>query len=194
LSYSLRYRTDKDKNKFNNYLIDDKINIKEKNVEDNTIEVYLTIPTVKDNKTSKVISADYYLKIYNHSKNDLLINNTISIIDNLEPYQIIEFTTNAATYNQKIQIPNDNNEYYILVNAITSDRELLSYDSLMIKEGESKEESKGKFAELLKWYWILLIVLGALLLILIIFLIVRCVRKKKRNNIQVVETMIPLCI
>jgi len=30
-----------------------------------------------------------------------------------------------------------------------------------------------KFADLLKWYWILLIVLGALLLILIIFLIVR---------------------
>ena len=181
LSYSLRYRTDKEKNKFKNYLIEDEIKIKEEKKGDDTIDISLSIPTIKDNQTLNVILADYYIKIYKYSENDLLINKTISIIDNLEPYKIIEFATNSTSYTHKIQIPNDKNKYYLLVNAITSDRELLSYNSLMINE-----ESSGG----LKWYWILLIILGVLLLIVAIILIVRCLKKKKKNEVE--ETMIPM--
>ena len=181
LSYSLRYRTDKEKNKFKNYLIEDEIKIKEEKKGDDTIDISLSIPTIKDNQTLNVILADYYIKIYKYSENDLLINKTISIIDNLDPYKIIEFATNSTSYTHKIQIPNDKNKYYLLVNAITSDRELLSYNSLMINE-----ESSGG----LKWYWILLIILGVLLLIVAIILIVRCLKKKKKNEVE--ETMIPM--
>ena len=194
LSYSLRYRTDKEKNKFKNYLIEDKIKIQEKKQINNTIDISLTIPAVKDSLTSKVISADYYLKIYKHSEKDLLINNTISIIDNLDPYQIIEFTTNASIYTQKIQIPKDNNKYYILVNAITSDRELLSYNSLILNQEEESKESTPESSGGIKWYWILLIVLVALILIIVIILIVRCCKRRVKNRIEIDETMIPLSI
>ena len=143
-------------------------------------------------ETLSTISADYYLKIYNYSEKDLIINNTISIIDNLEPYKIIEFTTNDKIYNYTIEIPDDNNKYYIVVNVITKERELLSYNSLIIEKDKEKEgEEKTKGFPL--WALILIIILAILILIIIIWLIVRAVKKK--NNVQIEnlgESMIPL--
>ena len=79
------------------------------------------------------------------------------------------------------------------VNAITNERELLSYNSFIIdinkeKDGGQKEESKGG----LKWYYILLIILAILIFLLIIILSVRYAMKKRENKIEVVEQMIPL--
>ena len=165
-----------------------------KETKDNNIRnISLSIPIIKDNETSKIISAEYYLKIYQFSDKDLFINNTISIIDNLDPYKIIEFTTNETEYNNTITVPNDKNKYYMRVNAITNERELLSYNSFIIdinneKDGGQKEESKGG----LEWYYILLIILAILILLVIIIFSIRYAMKKRENKIEVVEQMIPL--
>ena len=191
LSYSFRYNTNKE-NKFKNYIIDGDIKIIQQNKNNNNRNISLSIPMILDNETLSTISADYYLKIYNYSEKDLIINNTISIIDNLEPYKIIEFTTNDKIYNYTIEIPDDNNKYYIVVNVITKERELLSYNSLIIEKDKEKEgEEKTKGFPL--WALILIIILAILILIIIIWLIVRAVKKK--NNVQIEnlgESMIPL--
>ena len=193
MSYSLRYRTDKEKNKFKKYIKNGDIKIIKETKDNNIRNISLSIPIIKDNETSKVISAEYYLKIYKFSDKDLFINNTISIIDNLDPYKIIEFTTNETEYNNTITIPNDKNKYYITVNAITNERELLSYNSFVIdinkeKDEGQKEESKGG----LEWYYILLIILAILILLVIIIFSIRYAMKKRENKIEDTEQMIPL--
>lgn len=202
MCYTLRYRTDKE-NKFKNYVTDGDIKLNEQKKENNMRNITLSIPTLKDNATSEIIMAEYYLKIYKYSENDLLINNTISIVDNLDPYQIIEFTINNTVYNHTITIPNDNNKYYIIINAITNERELLSYNAFIIdgeenkqnedgKEKEKQEEKKNK--EGLKWYWILIIILAVLILIVAILLVVRYILKNRKNQVEDEGQMIPLTV
>ena len=84
----------------------------------------------------------------------------------------------------------------MLVNAITNERELLSYSSFVIdveqengsgQKPDEKEEAKG-----LKWYWILLIILAVLILIIIILLVVRCFLKNRKNEVEDEGPMVPL--
>ena len=189
LSYSLRYRTDK-ANNFINYIKNDSVKIIETKKENNMKKVSLAIPPLKNNATSEIISAEYYLKIYKYSENDLSIKNTISIIDNLEPYQIIELIINSGNYNQTIEIPDDNNNYYITINAITKDRELLSYNSLCI-EAEKKEEEKEKEGEKEPeknefpiWAIIVIIIAAVIILLVIGFFIYRYYKKQHQDNIE----------
>ena len=202
MSYTLRYRTNKE-NKFKNYVTDGEIKLIEQKKENNMRNITLSIPTLKDNSTSEIIMAEYYLKIYKHSENDLLINNTISIVDNLDPYQIIEFTINNTVYNHTITIPNDFNKYYIIINAITNERELMSYNAFIIDGEESKENEDGKEKEKqeekkdkegLKWYWILIIILAVLILIVAILLVVRYILKNRKNQVEDEGQMIPLTV
>ena len=158
----------------------------------------ISIRCKKEGYTFFFFLADYYLKIYKLSEKDLSIKNTISIIDNLKLYHIFEFTTNAASYTHTIQIPKNYSQYYIFVNAITSDRELLSYN-LLFKYGEKKEETPDEKKDKeennflgLKWYWIVLIAVGALILIIIIILICICIKKRKGNIIESENNMIQL--
>ena len=187
LSYSLRYRTDKE-NKFINYIINDNIKIIETKKENNMRKISLSIPPLKNNETSEIISADYFLKIFKYSENDLSIKNTISIIDNLEPYQIIELIINSDNYNQTIEIPDNNNKYYIIINAITKDRELLSYNSFFIepeKKQEEKEENEPEKSGFPVWAIILIIIAVILILLIIGYLIYRYYKKQKQNDIEV---------
>ena len=197
LSYSLRYRTDKE-NKFKNYIIKRDINVTEKDTDkvNNKTKISLSIPSLRDNSTSEIISAQYYLKVYNYSNNSILINNTISLVDNLEPYKVIEFTNKNEDYVQKLELPNNNKKYFILVDAITEDRELLSYNSVVVNVGEEKDDGKGsdekpdggddtsKNGGLPVWALVLIIILSVLLLIAIAFIIVRCIMRKRGNVIE----------
>ena len=192
LSYSLRYRTDKENN-FKNYKTKGNINLVKKETDrvNNKTNITLSIPAIKDNSTSEIISAQYYLKVYNYSSKNILINNTISLVDNLEPYKVIEFTNKNEDYEQKLELPNNNEKYFILVDAITDDRELLSYNSIIVEiekgkddGGKSDDVQPEKSGGLPVWALVLIIILSVLLLIAIAFIIVRCIMKKRGNVVE----------
>ena len=113
-------------------------------------------------------------------------------MDNLEPYEVIEFTNKNDDYLKKLELSNNNEKYFILVDAITYDRELLSYDSIVVDiekgkdDGSAKSDDveKEKNGELPVWVLILIISILALLLIAIIFTIIRCILRKKGNVIE----------
>jgi hypothetical protein len=192
LSYSLRYRTDKENN-FKNYKTKGNINLVKKETDkvNNKTNITLSIPAIKDNSTSEIISAQYYLKVYNYTSKNILINNTISLVDNLEPYKVIEFTNKNEDYEQKLELPNNNEKYFILVDAITDDRELLSYNSIVVDiekgkddGGKSDDVQPEKSGGLPVWALVLIIILSVLLLIAIAFIIVRCIMKKRGNVVE----------
>ena len=197
LSYSLRYRTDKENN-FKNYVTKEDIKIidQKSEKENNKTKLSLSIPSIKDKTTPDTISAQYYLKVYNYSNKDIFVNGTISLVDKLEPYKIIEFKGKNDTYNQNLELSNDNNKYFLVVNAITDERELLSYNSVLIdlekgdetdKPSDTTEpsgEKSTKSSGLPGWALALIIVLGVLLLLAIAFIIFRYVSKKKGNVIE----------
>jgi hypothetical protein len=192
LSYSLRYRTDKENN-FKNYKTKGNINLVKKETDkvNNKTNITLSIPAIKDNSTSEIISAQYYLKVYNYTSKNILINNTISLVDNLEPYKVIEFTNKNEDYEQKLELPNNNEKYFILVDAITDDRELLSYNSIIVDiekgkddGGKSDDVQPEKSGGLPVWALVLIIILSVLLLIAIAFIIVRCIMKKRGNVVE----------
>jgi hypothetical protein len=206
LSYSLRYRTNKENN-FKNYKTNGDIKITEQKTDkqNNKTKLSISIPPIIDNSTSETISAQYYLKIYNYSNKNMVINGTISLVDNLEPYKIIKFNGKDNVYNQNIELPNDNEKYFLLVNAITEERELLSYNSVLVEiekeegsdtdtdtdtdshtDSHSDSDSKGenKSNGLPGWALALIIVLGVLLLLALGFIIFRCVMKRKGNVVE----------
>ena len=193
----MRYRTDKENN-FKNYVTKEDIKIIEQKSEkeNNKTKISLSIPSIKDKTTPDTISAQYYLKVYNYSNKDIFVNGTISLVDKLEPYKIIEFKGKNDTYNQNLELSNDNNKYFLVVNAITDERELLSYNSVLIdiekgdetdKPSDTTEpsgEKSTKSSGLPGWALALIIVLGVLLLLAIAFIIFRYVSKKKGNVIE----------
>ena len=195
LSYTLRYRTDKENN-FINYITNKNIKIIEITKQNNTRKVNISIPALKNNKTSEINSRQYYLKIYKHQAKNLFIYNTISIIDNLEPEQIIEFIINEDYYNQIIDIPADRNKYNIVVKVKTKDKELLGYNSTIIEnenneEGneERKEGGGGKKDERTKkdeglptWGVSFIVIISIAVSLVIIFFIARFFRKKKKKK------------
>ena len=100
-------------------------------------------------------------------------------------------------------MPNDNEKYFLLVNAITEERELLSYNSVLVEiekeegsdtdtdtdshtDSHSDSDSKGenKPNGLPGWALALIIVLGVLLLLALGFIIFRCVMKRKGNVVE----------
>ena len=106
----------------------------------------------------------------------------------MEPYKIIEFNGKDEIYNKSIELPNDNEKYFLLVNAITDDRELLSYNSLIVKiekeqppdtDKESDSDSGSKWDNqsggLPKLALALIIILAVLLALAIGFIFFRCV-------------------
>ena len=191
LSYTLRYRTDEGKKIFRNYKINGTTEIKV-DKKDKIKKIELIIPSIQDSDTFEFISANYYLKIYKHSKNDLLINNTISVVDRIEPYKSYEFKIDNISINKYIEIPNDSNEYYITITAVTSEKELLSYESFLIdKEKSRKEDNDDDDDDNNTLLWILIVILGLLVLIAIIF-VIRCICKRRKNKNKIEESTIPI--
>jgi len=182
LSYTLRYRTDEGKKIFKNYKLNGTTEIKV-NKENKIKKVELTIPSIQDSDTMEIISANYYLKLYKQSKNDLFINNTISVVDGIEPYKSYEFKMNETSIKKNIEIPNDSNVYYVSITAVTSDKELLSYNSFLIDE-------KNKLSNNIL-FWILIGILILLLLIAII-IVLHCICKKRKNKNVIEDSKIPI--
>ena len=183
LSYTLRYRTDEGKKVFKNYKIEGTTIVKAEIIDkDNIINATVTIPSIQDNDTLEFISSTiYYLKIYKFSENDLLINNTISIVDGIKPYKTYEFKINESQVNKNIEIPHDDNKYYISISAITSDKELLSYKSFYIDVKKDEDDNK---------IWIIiLIILLVLILIILLAIIIHCLLKKRKNQIEDINKM-----
>ena len=170
LSYTLRYRTDEGKTLFKNYKINGIVGVKEEK-KDKKNNFILNIPSIQNSDTSENIPAHYYLKIYKKLDNVLFINNTISVIDGVKPYKSYEFSIKEQSIEKTIEIPDDSDEYYAVITAITPDKELLCYNSFMINE-------KTRI-----WIIILIIILVILLLIAL-FIIIRCLLRKRRNNIE----------
>ena len=112
-------------------------------------------------------------------------------MDNLEPYEVIEFTNKNDDYLKKLELSNNNEKYFILVDAITYDRELLSYNSIVVDIEKGKDDcgknddvEPEKNGGLPAWVLILIISVLALLLIAIVFTIIRCILRKKGNVIE----------
>ena len=189
LSYTLRYRTDEGKTIFRNYKINGTTEIKVEK-KDKIKKIELTIPSIQDSNTFEFISANYYLKIYKHSKTDLLINNTISVVDGIEPYKSYEFKIDEVSIKKDIEVPNDSNKYYIAITAVTSDKELLSYESFIIDIEKNKEDKKDDDDDnTLLW---ILILIGSLLFLLVVILLIRCICKRRKNKNRIEENKIPI--
>ena len=182
LSYMIRYRTDEGKKVFKNYdtfkNTNGTLEIKEqKNDKVNNIEI--TIPSIQDSETSQQVPATYYLNIYKYNKEDILMHNSISIVDSSELYKSYEFKFEGDFYKKNIEIPMDGN-YYITLKAITPDKEFLSYKSLLIKNSNEDEENDSVLAI----YLIIFIVLIGVILLIIIFISIRscCIKKRIKND------------
>ena len=183
LSYTLRYRTDEGKIKFKNYKLNGTVELVVKK-KDNNKYLDISIPRIQDSNTLEFISANYYLKVYKYNEKDIIINNTISILDGIEPYKIYEFNINEEFYKKNIEIPNDDNKYYATITAVTSDKELLSYTSFAKKEKEEEEDDDDDN----DWIIIVIIII-AILLIIFIILLIHCLLKKRRNKVEEESSM-----
>ena len=174
LSYTLRYRTDEGKKVFRNYKLNGKTEINTQK-KDKIKNIILSIPAIQDSETLEFISAIYYIKIYKQSGNDLLINNTISIINGIEPYKTYEEKINEESIKKNIEVPNDKNKYYIVITAVTSDKELLSFNSIFVDE--KNDENK-------KWWIIILIIILVIILLIVLIIVIHCILRKRKNKIE----------
>ena len=175
LSYTLRYRTDEGKKVFRNYKLNGKTEINTQK-KDKIKNIILSIPAIQDSETLEFISAIYYIKIYKQSGNDLLINNTISIINGIEPYKTYEEKINEESIKKNIEVPNDKNKYYIVITAVTSDKELLSFNSIFVEE---KNDEKNN-----KWWIIILIIILVIILLIVLIIVIHCILRKRKNKIE----------
>ena len=178
LSYTLRYRTDGGKKEFNDYKTiantNGELEIKIQN-NDKFKNVEITIPSIQNSKTLQKVNSTYYLKIYKYDINDTIINNTISIIDGIEPYKTYKFKFDGPYYNKSIGIPSEN-LYYISLTTITPDKELLGYKSFLI-DIDNKDDNKSKG-------WIIFIIIISVILFLVIFVLIIYFTLLKRKNID----------
>ena len=175
LSYTLRYRTDEGKKVFRNYKLNGKTEINTQK-KDKIKNIILSIPAIQDSETLEFISAIYYIKIYKQSGNDLLINNTISIINGIEPYKTYEEKINEESIKKNIEVPNDKNKYYIVITAVTYDKELLSFNSIFVEE---KNDEKNN-----KWWIIILIIILVIILLIVLIIVIHCLLRKRKNKIE----------
>jgi len=162
LSYTLRYRADGGKKVFNNYKTIDKTNGELKKIKDQNDgkfkNIEISIPTIQFSQTLLKVNSIYYLKIYKNDQKDI-INNTISIVDGIEPYKTDEFKFDGEYYNKSIKIPCENS-YYITLTTITPDKELLAYKSFLIDK-DNKDNNDNK-----SYGWIIFIIIIVILVII----------------------------
>ena len=204
ISYTLRYRTSDKENSFKNYIQNKNVEIKEIKEESNITldhrKIEIMIPSIKDSENNESISANYYMKIYERQDENEYIGGTISINENINPYKEYELNIKDDNYSTVIEIPNDKKDYYIKLNAITKDNELLSYDKpILIKyEGKPDEDTTdgnhdtpscsdceaddGKNTTLI----IIIIVISVICLILIL-MVVHLALKMRKNKIEDVD-------
>jgi hypothetical protein len=204
ISYTLRYRTSDKENSFKNYIQNENVEIKEIKEESNITldyrKIEIMIPSIKDSENNESISANYYMKIYERQDENEYIGGTISINENINPYKEYELNIKDDNYSTVIEIPNDKKDYYIKLNAITKDNELLSYDKpILIKyEGKPDEDTTdgnhdipscsdcetddGKNTTLI----IVIIVISVICLILIL-MVVHLALKMRKNKIEDVD-------
>jgi hypothetical protein len=178
LSYTLRYRTDGGKEKFNNYktIAETKGELKKiKDQNDSKFRnVEISIPTIQNLLTLQKVNSIYYLKVYKYDEKDLMISNTISIVDGIEPNKTYEFKFDGENYNKSIQIPLEN-LYYISLTTITPDKELLAYKSFLIdKDNTDYKDDKNNG-------WIIFIVIICVILFVVILVLSIHFIKRKRS-------------
>ena len=186
LSYTLRYRTDGGKKEFNDYKTiantNGELEIKIQN-NDKFKNVEITIPSIQNSKNLQKVNSTYYLKIYKNDENEIMIDNTISIVDGIEPCKTYEFKFDGEKYNKSIEIPSENS-YYITVTAITPDKELLAYKSFLIDKDYMKDKKDNKSN-----FWIIFGIIISLILILGVFVFIynHYKRKKSINNDELMQ-------
>ena len=172
----------------------------ESNITLDSRKIEIMIPSIKDSENNESISANYYMKIYERQDENEYIGGTISINENINPYKEYELNIKDDNYSTVIEIPNDKKDYYIKLNAITKDNELLSYDKpILIKyEGKPDEDTTdgnhdtpscsdceaddGKNTTLI----IIIIVISVICLILIL-MVVHLALKMRKNKIEDVD-------
>ena len=185
--YSFKYKTDKGNDKFKNYTtFDDKEGIFENNItlEENKINIHLKFPSIKDKETSKIVKAKYYVKIYKYNESEIIVNNTISVIDTISPIVSYEyyFEDLKDYYEKDLALSNTNNSYnyYVTLNAIIiDDNEFIGYKSFIINS--KRDEKNSNKTNILKWWNYLVIILLSILIITMIILIILHLKKNKKD-------------
>ena len=134
--------------------------------------------SIIDKETSIKVDTKYYLKIYKHDQNEIVINNTISVVDNISPVLSFEYNFEVLKdfYEKELEIENvknDENYYATLTAIVVDDDEFVAYKSFSFKKIEKdKEKSKSKF-------WIVFIII---IIVLIIVGVLICIYFKKNKN------------
>ena len=186
LSYTLRYRTDEGTKIFNNYKTIDKTNgelkIKIQN-NDRSKNFEISIPSIQQSQTLEKVNSTYYLKIYKYDKNDTIINNTISIVDGIEPNITYKFKFDGIYYNKNIEIPKEN-LYYITLTAITPDKELLAYKSYFLIDIDDIDDYKSN-----GWAIFIIIIIVILFLVILAFIIYFILNKRKSIDVNQLPLM-----
>ena len=179
--FSFKYRNDEGIKIFKNFSVFDKkdglISNKWKK-EKNKINLYFKFPSIIEKENLNKVNAKYYLKIYKYNKNQILVNNTICVIDNVEPIFSYEYNFEVMKdyYEKELEIENYKNEdnYYATLTAIViDDDEFVSYKSFIFKE--IKKNGKKKT------FWIVFIVV-IIILIIIGVLIFLYYKKYMKND------------
>lgn len=177
--YSFKYKSS---DNFKNYdVLDNKEGLIENEWEKDKNKLILNFkfPSIIDKETSNKVNAKYYLKIYKHDQNEIIINNTISVVDNILPIVSYEYNFEVLKdyYEKELEIENFKNgdNYYATLTAIVvDDDEFVAYKSFSFKEIE-KEKEKKKSSK----FWIIFIIIFVVLIIVGVFI---CIYFKKIKN------------
>ena len=198
--YSFKYKINKENDKFKNYTtFDDKEGIFENNItlEENKINIHLKFPSIKDKETSKIVKAKYYVKIYKYNESEIIVNNTISVIDTISPIVSYEyyFEDLKDYYEKDLALSNTNNSYnyYVTLSAIIiDDNEFIGYKSFIINS--KRDEKNGNKTNILKWWNYLVIILLSILIITMIILIILHLKKNKKylKNNENINVLSPI--
>ena len=95
--------------------------------------------SIIDKETSIKVDTKYYLKIYKHDQNEIVINNTISVVDNISPVLSFEYNFEVLKdfYEKELEIENvknDENYYATLTAIVVDDDEFVAYKSFSFKK------------------------------------------------------------
>jgi hypothetical protein len=123
-------------------------------------------------------------------------SNTISIIDGMEYYKDYEFSFNDTECKRTIDIPYNKN-VYITIKAMTPDKELLSYESILFDREDNKQDNDNdnkpdnkpdndntEIYNESKFRLIIIIILASIIGIIFIFIIVHYLLKKRKNKVE----------
>ena len=122
-------------------------------------------------------------------------SNTISIIDGIEYYKDYEFSFNDTKCKRTIDIPYNKN-VYITIKAMTPDKELLSYESILFDREDNKQDNNNdnndnkpdndntEIYNESKFRLIIIIILASIIGIIFIFVIVHYLLKQRKNKVE----------